>query len=321
MTLDERLLTAALAYAAHGWAVFPLAGKRPATDHGVHDATTSPAQIRTWWGRTPAANIGIACGAPSGDLLVVDLDGAAGYATWRRLCHDHAPDGYQPPTLLQATGGGGAHLLYRCPIAAARRNTAGRLGLGVDTRGDGGYIVAAPSIHPDTGARYQWGVKRPVLDAPAWLVDLLAARPDDAPPVRGEPLRLAPPPAGYGAAALDGLARSVATAAAGTRNVALNYAAWRAGRLGAIGVVDEHQARSVLGAAARASGLADREISATFRSGWMSGLADPAPLPALRLDAPRVAPTRIVPPRILLPRIAVPRLRVPRLASWWRPAA
>ena len=84
------LVVAALGYARRGWPVLPLhtatphgctcqqerctsAGKHPRTPHGLHEASQDPEQIRAWWRRWPAANIGIRTGRDAG-LLVLDLD-------------------------------------------------------------------------------------------------------------------------------------------------------------------------------------------------------------------------------------------------------
>src|SRR5690242_204169 len=89
---DMTLAAAALAYAGHGWHVFPLApgGKTPIGGHGQNDATTDREQVAAWWSATPQANIGIAC-RPSG-LFAVDLDvkdGIDGPANWEKWKAEH----------------------------------------------------------------------------------------------------------------------------------------------------------------------------------------------------------------------------------------
>lgn len=176
----NELLAAALDYAARGWPVLPLVlqGKVPLTRHGLKDATTDPAQIQQWWRRWPAANIGVVTGPASG-LLVVDLDGEDGLTTWARLEAEHDA----LATLEQATGSGGVHLLLRYPSDLDLGNSAGRLGEGVDTRGRGGYIVVAPSVHP-SGHAYAWtgDATAEIAPAPRWLLALL-----QPPRLRAEP--------------------------------------------------------------------------------------------------------------------------------------
>lgn len=141
---------AAIYYASLGWAVFPLVpcdkvpliGKK-AGGNGLHDATTDPAQITTWWSETPDANVGLVTGDKSG-IVVVDVDGENGEAA---LAHYG-----EIPTTVESRTGKGRHLLFR---GANVRNSAGKLGPQLDVRGEGGYIVAPPSIHPN-GSQYQW---------------------------------------------------------------------------------------------------------------------------------------------------------------------
>lgn len=121
--------------------------------HGLHDATTDPEQVHAWWTATPAANIGI----PTGHAFdVVDVDGPAGYASLGLL----ADAELLPATLGRAYTPGnpperppGAHY-YIAPTGHA--NTVDKTLLpGLDFRGVGGYVLAAPSVGP-TGDRYQW---------------------------------------------------------------------------------------------------------------------------------------------------------------------
>ena len=150
---ETTMLDAALSYARLGLAVFPLVegAKNPATAKGFKNASTDEKAIRSWWGKNPNYNIGIACG---NGTLVIDLDvdeakGEDGTATLRKWEEEN---GVLPETATAVTGRGGLHMLYR--IDGEARCSANPK-LGVDVRGDGGYIVAPPSIHPN-GTRYEW---------------------------------------------------------------------------------------------------------------------------------------------------------------------
>ncbi len=141
-----------------GLAVFPLhpRTKTPMTDHGFKDATTDAGQIRAWWSATRTANIGIATGAASGGVIVIDVDvdeakGKDGIPTLRAWQDER---GQLPPTLSATTGRGGLHLYYR---SAKRRKNTTNGDKSVDIRADGGYVVAPPSIH-DNGNAYAWDV-------------------------------------------------------------------------------------------------------------------------------------------------------------------
>jgi hypothetical protein len=150
--LLSELGQAALHYAARGLHVFPLRprDKRPATQHGVKDATIDPDIIRAWWTATPDANIGLACG-PS-NVVVIDLDGPQGIEMWEAVSDTL---GLNVATRTVLTGGGGKHLYFKAPANVKIGNSAGKLGKGIDVRADGGYCVLPPSIHPN-GKRYKW---------------------------------------------------------------------------------------------------------------------------------------------------------------------
>jgi hypothetical protein len=163
----------ALRYARRGWHVLPLAAgtKRPAIRGGcgVHSATTSAEQIRAWWSRAPARNIGLACGAKS-SLLVVDVDPrSGGDETLRTLERSHGPLPLTPRVL---TPGGGQHFYFEFPNATPTRGT---LGEGLDVKASGGFVVAPPSVHPNGGV-YRWDLgalpsETPLVEPPAWLLE------------------------------------------------------------------------------------------------------------------------------------------------------
>ena len=202
-------LEEALRYAARGWRVLPLhtpevsgcscgkpecssVGKHPRTKGGLGDATTDPASIRAWWKRWPSANVGIRTGAISG-LAVLDIDGEDGKAALLRLQEAH---GQLPPTLRAWTGRAdsdgkrkGCHYFFAMPDGGLR-NSAGLAGKGLDIRGDGGYVVVAPSKHA-SGLSYQWiKSETPVEAMPEWLVEVLTER---KPALVAAPKASAPP--------------------------------------------------------------------------------------------------------------------------------
>lgn len=168
---SERTHAAALAYAARGWRVFPCQprGKRPLVKSWPDVATFDGAQIANWWEQWPDANVACVTGPASG-FFVLDVDVPDGPASLAALEAEHSP---LPATLEQATGSGGMHLLFRWPEGRSLRNSAGKLGPGLDVRADGGYVIAPPSIHPETGCAYAWpDPDAPIAEAPAWLLDL-----------------------------------------------------------------------------------------------------------------------------------------------------
>jgi hypothetical protein len=140
-------LEAALRYAEMGYRVFPCApgDKNPITEHGFLEATTDPGQIECWWSKNSSANIGIAAAG----LIVIDVDGEAN--AWpddpeRALDLAVAP--------LALTPRGGTHRFFRRPAGRRWACTTGRLAAQVDTRTDGGYVVAPPSVVD--GKPYRW---------------------------------------------------------------------------------------------------------------------------------------------------------------------
>jgi hypothetical protein len=138
------VIQTALALAARGFHIFPCRprDKRPATANGLKDATTDPDIIRAWWRQQPDNNIAIATGPASG-VFVVDVDGLDAEATLRRLEAEH---GALPPTVEVITARG-RHIYFKWPQEPVR-NSAGKIGPHIDVRGDGGYVLSPPSIHP-----------------------------------------------------------------------------------------------------------------------------------------------------------------------------
>lgn len=196
-------LAHALAFARHGHAVLPLTwpirgvnGRlvcscRKAADcvspakhpyarlapNGLLSASTDLAVIRKWFADEPQA------GVVTGKLVVLDIDPRhAGDGSLAALERDHD----FPPTWRAMTGGGGEHVIFRCPegvtVNSSQAQNNPLLGPGIDIRARDGYIVAPPSRHL-SGRAYAWSVDHhpadiPLAEAPAWLVERLAARPE-----------------------------------------------------------------------------------------------------------------------------------------------
>jgi hypothetical protein len=153
--------------------------KEPLTAHGFKDASTDTSRIRAWWSRWLDANIATPTGKRFGKivvggkiftLVVVDVDPRnGGYDSLAEL-HE---EGYELPlTFTVKTGGGGFHHYLRCPAGVEIRNSEGKLGPGLDIRGEGGYVLVPPSV---TEERYEVLHKRPLAEMPEWLIERLTA--------------------------------------------------------------------------------------------------------------------------------------------------
>jgi hypothetical protein len=242
----DRAVERALAYVAHGWPVFPCqpGGKQPATRHGFLDATTYPDKITWWWRRQPGANLAIATGQPGPDVLDVDQHGPAGngFAAFNQLKRAGL---IGAAGALVATPSGGLHAYF-----AGSDQRSGKLPRHhLDFRAQGGYIIAPPSqvggrpyqviSHRDERGGLDWGKVTGLL----------------------EPERHTNPPSPRaGRGDLSHLAAWVGQQHEGNRNDGLFWAACRAAEAADETVLAE------LAAAARSTGLPDREIAATISS-------------------------------------------------------
>jgi hypothetical protein len=173
------LAAKAAGLAADGHRVFPVnsGAKEPLHKGWQEEATTDVERVAALWrGRVPEANIGIRTG---GDVLVIDVDikkGVPGIANWERLMADH---GGQLLTRTVRTPSGGLHHYFAKPPELIIPNSAGRLGPGIDVRGDGGFVLGPGSV---IGEAYELLHPGPILSAPDWLLALLTASPNGSTP-------------------------------------------------------------------------------------------------------------------------------------------
>lgn len=274
-TPNGPLLASALACATRGWFVHPVrpADKRPLLLDWPGAATTDEDRIRAWWEEHPRANVGVATG-PS-RLLVVDLDGPQAFVTWRDISAGQP----RVPTLTAFTARG-AHLYYSAHHVLGLRNTAGKLGPGIDTRAAGGYVLAPCSVHP-SGAEYSWQDETvPVLPVPAWLTGPLQPPAQQA--WTGEQLVHVRSTPGYAGAAVSSEVQRVMDATPGTRNATLNRAAYSLGQLVGAGALERGEALRALLLAGQAVGLGDVETRKTATSGLTAGAVQPRDLAGVR---------------------------------------
>ncbi len=162
---------AALSYLSRGWSVIPIRerAKRPAIAWKMYQTKyVSEKTLHAWYRRSPNYNVGIVTGALSG-LVVLDVDPRhGGKESLRELEREHGP---LPETPESITGAGGRHLYFAHPDGVVHSRT--NIEPGLDLRGDGGCIVAPPSVHP-SGKRYRWKKGRAPGEAklarlPDWL--------------------------------------------------------------------------------------------------------------------------------------------------------
>jgi hypothetical protein len=179
---QKERLTAALEYAAKGWKVLPVGtNKKPINYNGSAGATTDVKQILSWWKDTPYANIGIATGPESFWVVDVDMkDGINGLESINAEFPDAELDVHT--SLMAYTPTGGFHLLFQWPKVGVIKNAQGILE-GVDIRGEGGYIVVAPSARKieDKYIPYKWNDgSLPISKAPEWAQNLARRQVDKA---------------------------------------------------------------------------------------------------------------------------------------------
>lgn len=285
---------AAVALASGGVPVFPVAvgGKQPLTRHGFHDATTNLDQIRRWWSATPGANIGMPTGAASG-LVVVDVDvhgPANGYVALDRADNAGLLAGWEA---LIHTPTDGLHAYYPATPGTEQRSwQAARVG--IDFRGDGGYIIVPPSSRSVEGQRCSYRLEQVTRNQP---------QPLDAEQLRRF-LDPPPPPRTHGSQSqtmdhgvnVERLAAWVGRLQEGERNHGLFWAACT--------MAEHHvppgQTLDVLTTAGGQAGLSVREVTVTVRSAYRTvttaptspASTSPAPVASLDRSPPLPPPVR-----------------------------
>jgi Bifunctional DNA primase/polymerase, N-terminal len=297
---NQKTLVIALAYAAHGWAVFPVP---PGTKRSYKSAehsdgrawgmTRNAAEIRADFTRWPDAGIGIPTGAVNG-IIVVETDTVAGHGIdgSNSLAQLETKHGALPDTLQAISPSGSVHRYFKHPGASIKIiSSASELGAGIDVRGDGGMVIAPPTARPDVGV-YRWINRNPIAEPPAWLIELTKDK--QPPPPKRLSIRERAQAAvrqweanrrggnAYADAALEYEIRDLANAADGGRNHALNRSAFSLLQLVHAGQLDRADVERQLIDACIANGLMDdrdnggiNNILRTIRSAEAGAIAKP----------------------------------------------
>jgi hypothetical protein len=182
---------------------------------------------------------------------------------------------------VQSGSGHGLHLYLRSDILPASKRTSQPWG-NVELRANGCYVVAPPSIHPDTGHRYE--VIKRVSIKRVLSLSLLAAWIDEQNAWRRTPRPEASftkeTPAiedKWALAALDAECADVRTAPAGSRNNTLNRAAFKLGQLVGAGKLSHSEVEEALLSAAQSLAVEDGlgTVIRTIASGLTAGIQNP----------------------------------------------
>jgi hypothetical protein len=319
---DDPIVEHALHYAARGWHVFPAPpGEKKSHKSAKHSdgrkwgQTKDADEIRRDFKKWPDANIGVVCGAVSG-IFVVEADTKEGHdvdgiASLTALEVEH---GALPPTRQAMSPSGSVHYYFNHP-GFKIKNSASAIAPGVDVRGDGGMVIAPPSVKPGKGV-YKWRNNDPIADAPQWLLDRIAAgketiepepelsisqraaalvRPPGAPPDFNtarpqrdafddiaDEVRRHGNGSSYIDAALQGEYDAVARAPKGERNKQLNNSSLKLGHYVGGDVLDEQKVIDTMMDACKANGLLNDgkdQCLATIRSGLEKGKTEPEGIP------------------------------------------
>ncbi|PSH02667.1 MAG: hypothetical protein CXZ00_16265 [Acidobacteria bacterium] len=231
--MGSAILQAALEYERHGLGVIPLRprDKRPllASWGEFQDRRATPDEIRAWAEHWPDMNLGLVTGRVSG-VVAVDIDGPEG-AAWAEANLDKVA--------IQTTGKDyGFHVFFRQNGVPVKN--AVRIAPQVDVRGDGGYVVIAPSIHPN-GKQYElhFGPGKTWADLPDWEGITPDEKKQEAEATQTTGTR-------YGLAALKGEIKKLCAAEPGTQNDTLTKTAFALGRLIGRGHLEHDNVKAAL---------------------------------------------------------------------------
>lgn len=270
---------AAVAYFFEGLSVIPLAGKKATVNWVQYQQQVAvPERIHFWHKSGKLMNVGVVCGQVSKNLVVMDLDGQAAIDAFEHTFP------FLLDTFTVITGSGkGKHLYYRVASLPPTTRLVYPNHQAIELRANGCYVVAPPSIHPDTFAAYRPQSSAQIVELPhmedvkRWLYTQLARK--EAPRaltqkrtmVVGDTSRFA-------AAALGYECRDIRLTKEGSRATQLFKSARNIGQLVGDNALPQATAESALLQAALTAGLVEHEALAIIASGMKKGIAEPRSL-------------------------------------------
>lgn len=266
------VLEAALGYLEAGLSVLPTKGKQPAIKWTPFQIARAPfSYVHNWERNGLLGGVGVICGKVSGGLCVIDLDGLQAVHTFE-FTFPHLLDTYT----VQSGSGRGKHIyLLPTTIPATTRTK------GFELRADGAYVVAPPSIHPDSKRPYVVIKQRPILRVPNLddVVSFITEQIKQNHRANGEtdkPSMVVRNSTAYGKSALDMESRRVAAAAIGEGNNTLYYAALKLGSLVCDGHLTMNEVEIGLMRACSTWQQIDRTVESqcmrTIKSGLKNGM-------------------------------------------------
>lgn len=160
-----------------GFRFIPLSDDRTPSFKGWQDKATSDKFTLKKWAKN-YRNWGLVTGRDSG-VFVIDLDvkneAGNGVRVWKRLLKENRTS--DPDTVKVRTPSGGVHVYYQYPKKYKLGNSISKIGPGIDTRGEGGFVVVPPSYygpdHPELQYAWKTDPQTSLPDLPKWLLDLL----------------------------------------------------------------------------------------------------------------------------------------------------
>lgn len=270
---------AAVSYFYDGLSVIPLTGKEAKIKWTIYQSEVAIPQTIHHWDKTGVLkNVGIVCGQVSKNLVVMDLDGQSAIEAFENTFP------YLLDTFTVLTGSGkGKHLYYRVECLPPTTRLIYPNHQAIELRANGCYVVAPPSIHPETHAAYRPQSNVPILELPhlnevkQWLYAQLARKEAPRQMTRQRTIWLGNTPR-WAQAALDYECRNVRLAREGNRNNQLFISARNIGQIVGDNLLPQASVETALLQSAVAAGLSEREALATIQGGMAKGIAEPRSL-------------------------------------------